>query len=605
MIEVISNENEDSGIGRCSSTSSTSGTSTDSQKEENYDIKSINFGNKIFQVKKCDKISSKKVIVSIENKVYELLPQKKSTIKDENSTTMNKNQENENVDNKKCNKEQESNVEFKKNESEKIPDNKTYDQELKEKEYQFNMVYDYLEASQKEWDRLIQESINIRLLSIFDKETNLKIAKELKERMTDEVILLINNSTNNISLNDIIDYLPKIVSQLIEKLMYEYLQIKIKEKIHSEKKNDLLAEMEDPPKMQERNVDNNLNNLNQKSDQSQLETPVIEKYENEEKESKERINLENQMRKSDIAKMELKNMGSAPRRSFFADELFAYMRLRGTPILELPVYGVTRLDFYLLYRLVIARGGYTEVTKNNLWKNVLSSLGTPCKSMYAPDQLQQLYEQYLYPYECEKKSPSILTTLIETTVRRPNLQDIISQSYDQGANKNLESSNTRANPPVSIDHLYKTISHQYKRPLSLFFEDNEKEFKKNIKSKIELTGNQSSLELRSMKDESEFELSCGTIIPEIRSLLESKIEIGSSTDEQSSRAPSETKTESESEPVYELTSKFILKKKQENERETSNSKLIFMNPVTFTLISLILLIILQSLIVFSGITDIF
>lgn len=613
MLKNYSSDTEDSGIGRSSSesTMTSSGTSTDSSNQENGDIKSINVENKEFQIEKCDKNSSKKVIVTIENNLYELLSEKNFMMKGEKSPTMNKNEKSENVDNEKCNKKQKSNVESDTNELKKMLDNISYNQESNEKENTIDMVFDYLKASQIEWNRLVHESVNIRLLSIFDKATSEEIAKELKENMTDEVILLINNANSEISLNDIINHLPKMVSKLIEKIMYKYLQIKINEKINLLMKNDQSAEKENLSKLQMLDVENenvkNLNNSNEKFDQSQLETPVIINSENKGKESTEQIQLENEIRKSYIAKMEIKNMGSSLKRSYFADELFAYMRLRGTPILEVPMYGITRLDFYLLYRQVIARGGYTEVSENNLWKNILSNLGTPCRSIYAPSQLKQLYERYLYPYECEKKSPSILQTIIETTIRRPNFQDIVSQSYDEDTNKKSKSSNIRNDLQVSVNELSKTIFDQYKRPFSFYFKENEKKLWQDAELKKELTKDLSSLELKFQTDKSKFKLSCCSVIPEICSLIDSKIKTDidsdkASTDDRSSETSSDVKSVSDSE--YEII-EVISEKNQKNELTIRNSKLFTINTVIFALISFFLLIILHSETIFCGSIDIF
>ncbi|KAI4481865.1 hypothetical protein M0804_009386 [Polistes exclamans] len=613
MLKNYSSDTEDSGIGRSSSesTMTSSGTSTDSSNQENGDIKSINVENKEFQIKKCDKNSSKKGIVTIENNLYELLSEKNFMMKGEKSPTMNKNEKSENVDNEKCNKKQKSNVESDTNELKKMLDNISYNQESNEKENTIDMVFDYLKASQIEWNRLVHESVNIRLLSIFDKATSEEIAKELKENMTDEVILLINNANNEISLNDIINHLPKMVSKLIEKIMYKYLQIKINDKINLLMKNDQSAEKENLSKLQMLDVENenvkNLNNSNEKFDQSQLETPVIINSENKGKESTEQIQLENEIRKSYIAKMEIKNMGSSLKRSYFADELFAYMRLRGTPILEVPMYGITRLDFYLLYRQVIARGGYTEVSENNLWKNILSNLGTPCRSIYAPSQLKQLYERYLYPYECEKKSPSILQTIIETTIRRPNFQDIVSQSYDEDTNKKSKSSNIRNDLQVSVNELSKTIFDQYKRPFSFYFKENEKKLWQDAELKEELTKDLSSLELKFQTDKSKFKLSCCSVIPEICSLIDSKIKTDidsdkASTDDRSSETSSDVKSVSDSE--YEII-EVISEKNQKNELTIRNSKLFTINTVIFALISFFLLIILHSETIFCGSIDIF
>jgi hypothetical protein len=88
-------------------------------------------------------------------------------------------------------------------------------------------------------------------------------------------------------------------------------------------------------------------------------------------------------------------------RDSFIRELYGFMQARGQPISKLPSLGYKELDLFLLYQLVIARGGMDEVTRRQEWKLVYQDLGIPTMSTSASYNTRTNYKKYLYLYELE------------------------------------------------------------------------------------------------------------------------------------------------------------------------------------------------------------
>lgn len=85
----------------------------------------------------------------------------------------------------------------------------------------------------------------------------------------------------------------------------------------------------------------------------------------------------------------------------FLKDLYHFMQASGQPISKLPSLGYQELDLYLLYQLVIARGGMDEVTRKQEWKLVYQDLGIPTMSTSASYNTRTNYKKYLYLYELE------------------------------------------------------------------------------------------------------------------------------------------------------------------------------------------------------------
>lgn len=85
----------------------------------------------------------------------------------------------------------------------------------------------------------------------------------------------------------------------------------------------------------------------------------------------------------------------------FLKDLYSFMHARGQPISKLPSLGYQELDLYLLYQLVIERGGMDDVTRKQEWKLVYQDLGIPTMSTSASYNTRTNYKKYLYLYELE------------------------------------------------------------------------------------------------------------------------------------------------------------------------------------------------------------
>lgn len=85
----------------------------------------------------------------------------------------------------------------------------------------------------------------------------------------------------------------------------------------------------------------------------------------------------------------------------FLKDLYSFMQSRGHPITKVPSLGYQELDLYLLFDLVIARGGMDEVTRKQEWKLVYQDLGIPTMSTSASYNTRTNYKKYLYIYELE------------------------------------------------------------------------------------------------------------------------------------------------------------------------------------------------------------
>jgi hypothetical protein len=85
----------------------------------------------------------------------------------------------------------------------------------------------------------------------------------------------------------------------------------------------------------------------------------------------------------------------------FLADLYGFMAKRGQPITKVPSLGYQELDLYLLYKLVIERGGMDEVTRKQEWKLVYQDLNIPTMSTSASYNTRTNYKKYLYLYELE------------------------------------------------------------------------------------------------------------------------------------------------------------------------------------------------------------
>ncbi|XP_003974568.1 AT-rich interactive domain-containing protein 3A [Takifugu rubripes] len=113
------------------------------------------------------------------------------------------------------------------------------------------------------------------------------------------------------------------------------------------------------------------------------------------------------------------------KRKEFLDDLFGFMQKRGTPVNRIPIMAKQVLDLYMLYKLVVEKGGLVEVINKKIWREITRGLNLPTSITSAAFTLRTQYMKYLYPYECEKKglsSPSELQAAIDSNRREGRRQ---------------------------------------------------------------------------------------------------------------------------------------------------------------------------------------
>uniref|UniRef100_A0A672IKD0 AT-rich interaction domain 6 n=1 Tax=Salarias fasciatus TaxID=181472 RepID=A0A672IKD0_SALFA len=87
----------------------------------------------------------------------------------------------------------------------------------------------------------------------------------------------------------------------------------------------------------------------------------------------------------------------------FLKDLYIFMRKRDTPIERIPHLGFKQIDLFVMFKTVNDLGGYTQVTSQQLWKQVYNTLGGNPRSTSAATCTRRHYEKLLLPYECHMK----------------------------------------------------------------------------------------------------------------------------------------------------------------------------------------------------------
>jgi hypothetical protein len=84
----------------------------------------------------------------------------------------------------------------------------------------------------------------------------------------------------------------------------------------------------------------------------------------------------------------------------FAREILRFHANRGEN-LRVPYIGGKELDIQMLYKEVITRGGFQQVSNNKQWKEIVKALNVPSSCTSASTTLRQHYYKILFPYEQE------------------------------------------------------------------------------------------------------------------------------------------------------------------------------------------------------------
>lgn len=75
------------------------------------------------------------------------------------------------------------------------------------------------------------------------------------------------------------------------------------------------------------------------------------------------------------------------------------MNQQGLPFSKVPLIGGKELDLFKLFNLVVVKGGVDEVSKNKLWKDIVTEFRLPESCTSASFTLKNHYYKYLYLYE--------------------------------------------------------------------------------------------------------------------------------------------------------------------------------------------------------------
>ncbi|XP_015917596.1 AT-rich interactive domain-containing protein 3A isoform X2 [Parasteatoda tepidariorum] len=96
----------------------------------------------------------------------------------------------------------------------------------------------------------------------------------------------------------------------------------------------------------------------------------------------------------------LYDISDDPVRRLFLDDLIMYQEEKGTPLSQCPTISKQPLDLYRLYLAVKERGGFVEVMKGRMWKEIAELLGIGSSSSVVYTMRMQ-YNKHLLPYECK------------------------------------------------------------------------------------------------------------------------------------------------------------------------------------------------------------
>ncbi|KAL2092805.1 hypothetical protein ACEWY4_012603 [Coilia grayii] len=83
----------------------------------------------------------------------------------------------------------------------------------------------------------------------------------------------------------------------------------------------------------------------------------------------------------------------------FVDNLYRFMKDRGSPIERIPHLGFKQINLWKIYKAVEALGGYDSVTARRMWKNVYDELGGSPGSTSAATCTRKHYERLILPFE--------------------------------------------------------------------------------------------------------------------------------------------------------------------------------------------------------------
>ncbi|RWS23853.1 Trithorax group protein osa-like protein, partial [Leptotrombidium deliense] len=117
--------------------------------------------------------------------------------------------------------------------------------------------------------------------------------------------------------------------------------------------------------------------------------------------------------------LKLYDMSDEPDRKVFLDKLIAYNEERGVTLSSCPTISKQPLDLYKLYVMVKDRGGFSDVTRQKLWKEC-AQLCNIAHSSSAAYTLRKQYIKHLLPFECKYDRGGIDHQLIISQTENSN-----------------------------------------------------------------------------------------------------------------------------------------------------------------------------------------
>ncbi|GAB6031017.1 hypothetical protein CHUAL_007836 [Chamberlinius hualienensis] len=127
----------------------------------------------------------------------------------------------------------------------------------------------------------------------------------------------------------------------------------------------------------------------------------------------------------------LYDISDDPERRHFLDRLIQFNEERGSTITQCPTISKHPLDLFRLYVAVKERGGFLEVTKGKLWKEVAGIVGVGASSSGAYT-LRKQYIKHLLPFECKFDQggidPRPIISQLESSTRKKNSKTVAAPS---------------------------------------------------------------------------------------------------------------------------------------------------------------------------------
>ena len=124
----------------------------------------------------------------------------------------------------------------------------------------------------------------------------------------------------------------------------------------------------------------------------------------------------------------------------FLHQLSSFMEERRIPLNQSPKLKQYRIQYYRLFKEVVQRGGFENVTKNQQWSEILTAIDIPVTQLHI-DEISRLYYMNLLPFEQENLE---INSENENHRNHQQQQTLLSSS---------PSSSSQTNSPKKVQHI--------------------------------------------------------------------------------------------------------------------------------------------------------